>query len=111
MAAVAYILHVLAAFICIFEFLRYRRPECPADSCPYVMGYGLVRRCAHVAGRACRGSSVVFSYDPGIIVHIQPFLVGFVENAVLRFLIDLDLRMVGTEMAFAAGLWLPRLGL
>ena len=64
-----------------------------------------------MAGRTGRRSRVVNANLPAVAIEVEPVLVGLPQDAVLGFLIDFDLGMIGAEMAFSAGLRFARLGL
>ncbi len=57
-----------------------------------------------MAGSA-RGSILIVDPDyPLAFVHIHLVAEGLIKDAMLRFLVHFDLRMIRTKMAFAAGI-------
>ena len=67
------------------------------------MGLGLVDAGTHVAGGARGSGGVVDAGDPLIRIQVHLVDLGAVDDAVLGFVVDLDLGMVGTDVAFTTG--------
>src|SRR6185312_7474126 len=93
------------------EFRGDSRPQRPADALAHIVSGRLRGRGADVAGGARGRGRIVDTDDPLVAFDIEAVLARRPQDAVLGFLIDLDLRMIRTEMALAASLRLTRLRL
>jgi hypothetical protein len=83
----------------------------PADALAHVVRYLLGASRPHVAGHTGRRGGVIDPDSPVVSFEVESVFVGLPKDAVLRLLVDFDLRVVGTEMAFSAGFGFARLRL
>ena len=84
------------------ELGRDRRPECPADPLPNVVGRALGRCGAHVAGGAGRRRGVILPHDPAGAIHVQLISKRLVQDPVLGLLVHFHLRVIRPEVALPA---------
>lgn len=109
MAVVTNVLHGRAARFPVFQARGHHGSQGKTDAVAHVVGDLLVRGRTHVAGGARRGSKIVLSHDPRIGIEIHLRDVGAELNSVLRFVVNLNLRMVRPHVTLPAVFGLVRL--
>src|SRR5208282_4175665 len=102
------VLHGNAAALPIIKLDGNGRAQRDADAVANVVRDALIRSGRHVAGGAGGRGGIVLADNPGFGVEIHLGDVGAVLNAVLGLIVNLDLRMIGAEVAFTAIFRLPR---
>src|SRR5208337_1688553 len=92
----------------IIELDGNGRAQREADAVAHVVRNRLIRRGGHVAGGAGGCGGIVLADNPGFGVEIHFGDVGAVLDTVLGLVVNLDLRMIGAEVALAAVFRLSR---
>src|SRR5271157_1969211 len=102
------VLHGNAAALPIIKLDGNGRAQRDADAVANIVCDALIRRGGHVTSGAGGRGGIVLADNPGFGVEIHLGDVGAVLNAVLGLVVNLDLRMIGAEVAFTAIFRLPR---
>jgi len=111
MALDAHVLHVRPIIFPVLHPHRQGRPEVPAQPPAHLVGHVLVGGGAHVAGGARGGVAVVHPHNPFAALHVQLILERVIQDAVFGLLVDFPLRVIRSQVAFAASLGLSGLAL